>query len=395
MDNVSKVGLSCTGCHSCEQICTTKAIKLESNGDGFMYPSISDACIYCGLCSKFCHTLKDVQSCFPNSGYAAYLRDTSTLMNSTSGGVFWSMASYILSLKGIVIGCKESPAGFVAHTIIDKIEDLYQLQGSKYVESDLGAVYSTVKELILNDVVVLFSGTPCQVAGLKTFLGRDYNHLFTIDIVCHGVPSQTLYRDYLKWEETKNQGRIESFSFRSKLKHGWSLTYRIGIKRNNKTIEKEHLATLSPYYYQFLQGMNYRESCYSCKYAKNERVSDVTLGDFWGIENVDSEMNNLNGVSAVLINTQQGNILWKACAKDLEYKSVNVNSIISHNGQLRTPSKRPAERDMYYRDWSTKGFNYVAKHYVNSKLIVIDGVKDFIPNKYRQKIKKVIKNVRK
>ena len=106
-------------------------------------------------------------------------------------------------------------------------------------------------------------------------------------------------------------------------------------------------------------------------------------------------MNNLNGVSAVLINTQQGNILWKACAKDLEYKSVNVNSIISHNGQLRTPSKRPAERDMYYRDWSTKGFNYVAKHYVNSKLIVIDGVKDFIPNKYRQKIKKVIKNVRK
>lgn len=393
--NVSIIGHNCTGCHACEQSCPVNAISFSENHEGFYYPKISDTCIDCGECLRKCHSNSDC--CFQPSiyGYAAYIKDSVLLRKSSSGGVFAVIAAEFIKKGGVVFGCTEDKPGNVHHIAIENVEDIPLLQGSKYVESDLDGTYSQVESYIKKGTAVLFSGTPCQIAGVKSYIGRNTDLLFTLDIVCHGVPSRKIYQEYLSWESKRQKKQISTFVFRSKEKHGWSLTYRMELTDTKGTSVKEHMATMSPYYYHFLQGYNYRESCYHCKYARKERCSDITLCDFWGIESVAPEMNNYNGVSGVLVNNVKGEQLWKSVQSQMISKQVDVMNIINNNGQLRAPSIKPQIRDQYYLNANTYGYDWVVHNYSPGKLLVVDTIKDFFPNRYRQTIKQLIRSLTK
>ena len=224
--NVSVIGTKCTGCRACEQSCPRKAIFFEENAEGFSYPVVAEnACINCGLCLQRCHINAEAGTLLPKLGFAAYAKDMEILRHSSSGGIFALLASVVLQNGGMVFGCAEIKPGMVRHCSIKDIQDIISLQGSKYVESDMTGVYSEVREVLESGSQVLFSGTPCQIAGLRSFLHKEFDSLFTVDIVCHGVPSRKLYQAYLKWEAQRNNGNIVKYEFRSKTKHGWSLTY--------------------------------------------------------------------------------------------------------------------------------------------------------------------------
>lgn len=393
MNNISFIDEKCCGCRSCEQCCPVNAIKFRENDEGFFYPQVDkEKCISCGLCIKKCPVAEPQMQEFTQKGYAAYLNNRAALRKSSSGGMFYAMAQHILENSGVVFGCAEATPGDVKHIMVDRVEDLKLLQGSKYVESDMQGVYSLVKEQLKNQKIVLFSGTPCQVAGVKKFIGNN-DKLICVDIICHGVPSRKMYNSYLGWFENKNGGKVKEYYFRSKERNDWSLTYRAVVEKNNKQKVYEAIASLDPYYHHFLKGYAYRESCYQCEYAKPQRTSDITIGDFWGIERVAPEFMNMDGVSAVLVNSEVGEKFWEDISDKVISKSVDTELIIKNNGQLQKPSQRPDARKNIYDEFNSNGFGYIAEKYKDKKEMLIDSVRDMIPNKTRQKIKKTIKKL--
>ncbi len=387
---IESVGIACCGCRGCEIACPVNAITFQEDAEGFYYPQIQDACISCGKCLKVCPIANPPATAFAQHGYAAYFAKREQLRQSSSGGIFAALAEEILHRNGVVFGCAEETPGHPRHIWVAQMDRLPLLQGSKYVQSDMSGVYAAVKEKLESGAPVLFSGTPCQVAGLLNCVGPTEN-LFTADIICHGVPSRKMYQAYLTWLEEKTGAQVQEFSFRSKDKHDWSLTYRVLLKKNEKVKKQERMATFSPYYRHFLKGMNYRHSCYACPFAQKERVSDLTLGDFWGIERVLPEFENPDGVSAVLVNTEKGQLLWEKLQETVVSKEVPVEQIVANNGQLKAPTKRSPYRDSIYQILNRQGYDAVAATCRSRKEELIDGIKDLVPNRTRQKIKKIIK----
>lgn len=393
MTVLDKLGQECCGCQGCAQSCPKDAITFRENDEGFLYPVISEACVNCGKCVTLCPIIEKPELSAPIEGYAAYLADRSSLRNSSSGGIFVAVAEHILSLGGAVFGCGEETPGHPMHMVVRSRKELPILQGSKYTQSDMTGVYKQVKALLEENIPVLFTGTPCQVAGLIKLTGRKEN-LYTADIICHGVPSRKLYNAYLSWLEKTTGSKVKSFLFRSKEKHDWSLTYRVALEQNGRTRTQEKIATLSPYYSHFLKGMTYRESCYVCPYAQSNRPGDLTLGDFWGIERVLPEFYNPDGMSAVLVNTPKGKDLWSAIFPNIVARSVDTGLIIQNNGQLKAPTKRSPARDNIYKMLNVGGYEAVSTAYQSKKEILIDTVKDFIPNRVRQNMKNLLKRVK-
>lgn len=387
---VESVGENCCGCRGCELVCPVNAITFREDSEGFFYPQVSDECISCGKCLKNCPISNPPKTAMAEHGYAAYFAHRDKLRKSSSGGMFAALAEWVLEQGGVVFGCGEEKPGYPQHMWICEKERVPVLQGSKYVQSDMTGVYAAVAEKLNSDVPVLFTGTPCQVAGLLQCVDPREN-LYTADIICHGVPSRKMYREYLAWLEKKTGAQVQEFLFRSKDKHDWSLTFRVLLKKGNRVRKQEKMATFSPYYRHFLKGMDYRKSCYTCPFAQKERVSDLTLGDFWGIERVLPEFENPDGVSAVLVNTEKGEYLWEKLQNTVIAKEVPVELIVANNGQLKAPTKRSPYRDGIYKLLNEQGYDAVAKAYRNKKEEVIDGVKDMIPNRVRQKIKKLLK----
>lgn len=393
MTVLDKLSLECCGCQACAQSCPKDAITLKENVEGFLYPEISDACIHCGKCVKVCPIIEKPELSQPIEGYAAYLKERKALRGSSSGGIFVAVAEEILNKGGAVFGCAETTPGEPAHIVIRSREELPLLQGSKYTQSNMTGVYRQVQEILDTGIPVLFSGTPCQVAGLLKFTGKREN-LFTADIICHGVPSRKLYKAYLSWLEKETGSTVKQFLFRSKEKHDWSLTYRVELEKDGRTRTQEKIATLSPYYSHFLKGMTYRESCYVCPYAQSNRPGDLTLGDFWGIERVLPDFYNPDGMSAVLVNTQKGKNLWSAISENVVAQPVDTGLIIQNNGQLKAPTKRSPARDSIYTLLSEEGYQAVSKSYRSKKELLIDTVKDLIPNRVRQNIKNLLKRAK-
>lgn len=295
----------CTGCSACEQICPTRAIELCSDKKGLMVPVIGEQCIHCKLCESICPALHHADVYLPKRVYAAVSNEGHIIEKSSSGGVFTELARHMIQTGGIVCGCAMERTK-AKHIIVDKQEDLIKLQGSKYVRSDTRGVYSKVKEKLEGGIRVLFSGTPCQIDALKKYLRHDYANLLTVDIICHGCPPQKFLDAYVEWLEKKYKSRVSKMIFRDKSKNGWGLMGKIEFE--NKRIVTFHPSN-SSYYYFFDRGEIYSPACYQCKYAKSERISDITLGDYWGIERdkaIARSIDVRNGVSLVLVNSEQG-----------------------------------------------------------------------------------------
>lgn len=364
----------CCGCGACMNICPKKAITMQTDEYGFTYPKIDEEkCIKCGMCKRVCAYQNEKDSNKTTETYVAISKDTELIKKSASGGIFASIATKFLEEKGVIYGCSlENENGKLTpkHIRVDTEEDLSKLQGSKYVQSKTDFIYQEVRKDLKENKLVLFSGTPCQVAALNSFLGNtDKTNLFTIDIICHGTPSIKFFQDYISVLEKKLKGKIINFSFRDKTE-GWGLKGKaFYTDKNNNKKEKTILSHLSSYYRLFLNSSIYRENCYTCKYAGNKRVGDLTIGDYWGIEKEHPDylkdnggiMDEKKGVSCILVNTAQGKKLIDEFGDILEIKESTFDKAARQNGQLNHPSKKNADRETILEIYKDENYEGVEK----------------------------------
>lgn len=324
----------CCGCSACAQICPHDCISMNEDIEGFLMPKISlDKCVDCNLCEMVCpvfnsetETLTDNN--IPQNVYAAYNKNEDIRMKSSSGGVFTILAEYAIKKNGVVFGAGLSDdCKSVYHCMIENTEDISILRGSKYVQSDMCGTYKEVKNQLDSGRFVLFSGTPCQVEGLIGFLNKKYDNLLLVDIVCHGVPSAKVWRKYLEYIENK-YAIPEKIYFRDKTR-GWEhCSFRIDYINGDKSLETFDYNLYSS---AFLSDLFLRKTCYNCKFRKAHHKSDMTICDFWGIDEVLPEMNDNKGISAVMINSPKGEKVFEDIKCELIYKSVDFYAVEKHN----------------------------------------------------------------
>ena len=368
----------CCGCSACANICPQKAITITFGEGGALFPKInSEVCIDCKKCIKVC-PLKNESKYYDNINcYAAISNDRDLLRTSASGGVFSSIAKKVLEKEWYISGAiNEFTEGEcdTHHILCNSFSQMPYLQGSKYVQSDMKDIFSQIKAVLDKNEFVLFSGTPCQVDALYHYLqGRSVEKLFTIDIICHGVPGNKLFNGYIKILEEYLNGTIRKIDFRNKELSGWGLKGIIEYySRKGKKKRALLLPSFSSYYRLFLDSAIYRESCYNCKYARLNRVSDMTIGDYWGIEEEDPEVckswKASDGISCILINTPKGQDLFMNYSDYLNFKESSLEKVIKHNGQLLSPSKRAFVTDRINNIMVSDGYKAVENLCYNSKI---------------------------
>ena len=372
----------CTGCEACVQRCPKQCITMVQGEFDFLYPEIDkERCIDCHLCEKVCPINIDKPSPVAQEAFAAVHIDQVILKNSTSGGAFTALASTVLKDNGVVYGVRMDDF-FVHHVRIDTMDDLPSLRGSKYLQSRIGTAFKAAERDLKDGKQVLFTGTPCQIDGLKSFLGKEYDNLITVDIVCHGVGSQDYFNKFVTALKSKHPNARE-IKFRSKKYTGWSCGSGATVMNDNSEIPFYYSEN---YYYQFfLQGDIYRMSCYNCKYAGLGRPGDLTLGDFWGIERLKLPLDSFNGCSLVIVNSKKGKQLLKS-ANELKLAIVPIKSAVERNEQLAHPSVLREKRKERLQNYIDKtGEEIEALYFKNDKKSVIKGrIKRLIP--YRVKV---------
>lgn len=391
----------CCGCGACMNICPKHAIEMIEDEYGFLYPRIDeDKCVKCGACRKACAYQRDESVNTPLETYIAANRDDSQIKESASGGIFAAIATKVLTEGGVVFGAaleKDRDYFVNHHILIDNIDDLQKLQGSKYVQSSNGFVYKQVKELLVDGKTVLYSGTPCQVAGLYGFLGKKYDNLITVDLVCHGTPNLKMFNDYLCVQKGKlKASEIQQYVFRDK-KNGWGESGRIDyIDGNGNTRSKYSLARLDSFNSFFLDVLISRENCYSCKYAGSNRPGDITLGDFWGIEDVHPEVVSAKefdleaGVSCMIANTEKGISLCKEMDGYIKTHISTFDKAAKHNKQLNKPSTMSPKRQNVLEEYRNGGYEaleaFYRKKYFKHRIVYYAFSK--LPRSTRNAIKK-------
>ena len=327
----------CCGCYACKQICPQKCIEFKHDKEGFLYPKIDKTvCINCGLCEKVCPVKhSDTLQVKPLKAYSVKAKSHDVLMKSSSGGTFYGIAKHVLQNKGFVYGAAETESG-IEHICIDNESMIEKLMGSKYIQSHIGDVFPEIKEKLKSDKMVLFSGTPCQVYGLKCFLRKDYKKLITIDFICHGVPSMQIWESYKAYLSGLYGTDIHNINFRDKRK-GWKqygLSYNVGC---NSMFESNND---SMYLLAFKQNYTLRPSCYDCKFKNLHRASDITLADFWSVNAFLQNIDFYNGVSLVIANTYEGNTLLSKLngydITDLPLREVLLSNV-SYNLSAEAP----------------------------------------------------------
>jgi len=393
----------CCGCGACMSACPKNAIRMITDEYGFVYPEISDdICIQCRKCLNSCAYQNDLKLNIPLKSYAAVNKDEEQLKMSASGGVFSVLANNTINSGGTVFGATLYHDGenlIIEHIRIDDQKDIYKLQGSKYVHSDTSKIFKFVENDLKTGKPVLFTGTPCQVGALKGFLKKEYDNLLTVDIICHGVPSQKLFNDYIAFKENKHNIKINNYKFRYKNK-GQGISSYIEFENNNKQCRYKVInGKEESYVFFFLKSYIYRENCYSCKYARNSRISDITIGDYWGFhaEHKDADhklFSNSKGVSCLITNTEKGNVAIERVKDEYYLLDTSFKSVARHNAQLVSPSKLSSNRriilDMYL-NYGYKGVDdYFRKNF--KKEIIIEKIKYITPKSLKRTIVKAISN---
>jgi len=382
----------CTGCRACEQICPVKAISMKEDDEGFITPKVDEErCIKCGLCKKTCGQIDrfyNKNNLEERKFLGVRPKEKEIAKNSTSGGIAYLISKMVIEENGIVFGSAYDENLMPYQKYVKDKKELQQLRGSKYVTSDTKKTFSQVKEFLEEGKKILYIGVPCQIGGLKKFLKKDYENLYTIDIICHGVPSQKIFKKYLENEE-----KIISYTARSKSKVAWGMGYCAEIKTKNKIKYKK--ADFDPYYTAFLKGKVNRECCYECKYANLDRIGDITLGDLWGIEQFDYDFYDKNGVSLAIVNTIKGEKIFNKVKNLVEYRQYNEQQVTKFNGNLKHPTTRPQNREIIYKQLDEMSFEEYSKKYLANKNKLKYVLKDIMPKQIKVLYKKYFKQVKK
>ncbi|MCQ2548475.1 MAG: Coenzyme F420 hydrogenase/dehydrogenase, beta subunit C-terminal domain [Lachnospiraceae bacterium] len=376
----------CCACGACLNVCPKQAIRMVEDNCGFRYPEIDEnICVRCGRCIQVCAFQNSKVENSPVKVFAGVAKDESVRKTSASGGIFAAIAKKALEDGYVVFGAALRSVFLVKHVGIKSVDDLRELQGSKYTQSDIGRTYSEVKEYLALGKKVLFSGTPCQIDGLYGYLGRDNENLLTIDIICHGVPSNKMFKDYI----TTLGEDVSDFVFRDK-SIGWGINGSAFIKGKKKRIWQSS----SSYLYYFTKGWIYRENCYQCKYTCKHRPADITLGDYWGIEKQHPEYlgkdgwDEAKGISVIIANTVHGEKLLAESITVLHLKESSFEKAAAGNGQLVHPSNicnRAELMELYMKEgWEAIEARFkknIGWRYYSSQ------IKAIIPSAIKRKLK--------
>lgn len=349
----------CCGCAGCVEVCPVGAISMAADEKGFTYPSVDESkCTGCGLCRKKCgffNAVKDERELI--ASYVAKHKNTDIRMNSRSGGVFVVISDHILSQGGVVYGCVLDENGEAVHVRAQTPEERDKMCKSKYVQSDTSGVYAEVLKDLRDGKKVLFSGTGCQTDGLLAMLrAKNINtdNLYTMDIVCHGVPSPLIYSDYLAWIEKKYGGKPENFQFRDKELTGWE-GHVESFTVNGKKHKRENFKKI------FGSALCVRPSCYNCKYALVNRTSDITIADAWKIKQALPEFNDNRGVSLVLIHSEKGRELFECAREKCELEQVDIGDFMQLH--LEKPTEPHGSVEGFWNEYFSHGFEGVLKRY--------------------------------
>ena len=369
---------NCCGCHACYNICPKNAIAMVEDEKGFKYPRTDiEKCINCGLCEKVCPVLKNNEINNQPKVFACINKNDKIRKESSSGGMFSLIAENILQYNGVVFGAMLNDKFEVVHSYVENINDLYKFRGSKYVQSIIGDCYKKSKEILENGRYVLFTGTPCQIEGLKSYLQKDYDKLYTQDIICHGVPSPKVWKKYIDFRKSIDRKKINKIEFRNK-DAGWK-NYNIKFNYKENSYIKE--AKKDVYIQSFLNNLCLRDSCYNCKFKKENRNSDITLADFWGIQNVLPKMDDDRGTSLVIVNSRKGEELFESVKENIKYIEVNFNEAIRYNKSMISSVKLPKNRELFFNNLENLKFNKLVKKYspkVNIFKLIINKVKSML-----------------
>lgn len=354
--------LKCTGCSTCDQLCSLHAISMVETSEGFKYPLIDrNRCVDCHLCEKRCPVLHNVTlNSREIETYACINTDEYIRRESSSGGIFFLCAGHIINAGGVVFGVRFNESFSVVHGFARTIEELSAFRGSKYVQSEIGNVYTECKAFLDSGLPVLFSGTPCQIGGLKAYLNKEYENLYLIDIICHGVPSPLLWKKYFTYRTAQANSPVRRIAFRRK-DCGWE-RFSVAFTYENATEYRETLDK-DLYMQLFLRDVSLRESCYSCSFKTEHRCSDLTIADFWGVDKICPEMFDDKGTSLVLVQSAKGQELLEAIKSGLKIKEVSVTESIRFNPALTKSAQRPRCRNTFFRDLETKSMVFVFKKY--------------------------------
>ncbi len=354
----------CTGCGACAAACQEQAIAMIANDEGFLVPLINHKrCAVCKHCSTICPVLHPETIPEGNPvAMAAVCTDELIRHRSSSGGIFHLLAEEILQQGGAVAGAAWDPDMKLRHRLIRTRDELAPLLGSKYVQSRMDDIYPDIQELLSKHVPVLFCGTPCQTAGLKAFLGGDSPGLVCVDLACHGVPSPGIWRQYVKELSQQYRSALRSFSFRDK-STGWR-RYSVQAEFDGKDpVSVPH--TQDPYMWLFLKAMTLRPVCYTCPYRGLRRISDLTLADLWGAEKMAPELDDDQGVSLVLIQTEKGKALWSKVANRVRYHPADLTLVVKSNPRLVQSPDRPVARKTCFSLVGKQPFSEIVQRVLN------------------------------
>lgn len=361
----------CSGCASCVNACPKKIIKLTEDEEGFNYPIIDKAkCIDCHLCEKACPLLNNkwLDLCQKDKRYpkfyAGQLKNKSVLLEVSSGGAFWAFAQEIIQRGGIVYGAAQYHVDDIRHIRVSNLEEAKALRRSKYLQSNIGDTYNQVKKDLKDGLTVLFSGTGCQIGGLMSFLGKDYDNLYTCDVVCHGVPSRKVWKAYRNEKEERESKKIVDLIFRDK-SLGWQ-NNQYKIVYDDNTIEKED-SSFQLFHAGYLSGLFYRPSCGSCKFSTLPRISDITLADYWKYSGKFYNAENDLGVSLISVNSPKGvNLLFSS----EEYLDIEVTKESLALSSCRHLDEHPIEnrnRPAFFKVFLKHGYFSAAHLFVDYK----------------------------
>ncbi|WP_456081318.1 Coenzyme F420 hydrogenase/dehydrogenase, beta subunit C-terminal domain [Mediterraneibacter sp.] len=357
----------CTGCWACFNSCPQSSIEMKMDEYGFYFPIIDETrCINCNLCKKICPSITLQPLRYPKKALAAISKNAYDYRTATSGGIATSLTKKILSENGVVYGAVMGENLEVYHERITLLDETEKLKGSKYVQSLIKDCFLSVKKDLFNGKRVLFIGTPCQCAGLRSFLRRDYKFLYVCDIICHGVPSIKMLNDHVR--DVVGEREVNKITFRDK--EGYCLSIF-----NCGKCEYKRKGFLDLFCLGFLKGLFFRESCYACKYATGKRIGDLTLGDFWGFDYKKERfpVEIRHGLSLILVNTEQGEALLSECADDLILMQRDIGEAIDGNHQLNAPSSKHKNHDKFMKLYSKYGFKKAA-----DKTLFVEKIKHWL-----------------
>ena len=368
--NVNKQ--ECSACGACINACPIDAITLVRDEYGFEYPHINESiCVSCGKCASVCKKFQSSELTLPIKCFAGSNKDKQILKKSASGGAFSALAEYVLSKSGAVCGCVYDKNLIPIHICSENEEDVVCMRKSKYVQSNVGYVYRDILSRLKKGQMVLFTGTPCQVAGLYSVVGKGFDNLITIDLICHGVPSSYLFKKFIEYLEGKYKTKIISFDFRSK-RYGWA---RFTAEFMDSTGKTKNIGKFNEFYSgAFTAGNIFRPNCYNCRFACEKRVGDITIGDFWGHEAVDLKCDKKNGISVLTINNLNKLDLQNVLSEKLTMEEVDYAIAVKGNTCLRNPTKKGRLWEKYMQAIKDDDIPSLAKRYrKNNKKRIIRG----------------------